>query len=104
MMTLFRSPRFNRASRATTTTGLLLLSLVGWWSSAFAVDESTRADFYVAKNGNDQWSGKLASPNSKQTDGPFATLASARNAIRDLKKQSDKKDLIVRIRDGSYPL
>ncbi|MFN3422083.1 MAG: hypothetical protein ACK40X_10215, partial [Armatimonadota bacterium] len=33
--------------------------------------------FYVATSGNDAWSGRLASPNRKKTDGPFATLQRA---------------------------
>ncbi len=37
--------------------------------------------FYVATNGNDSWSGRLAQPNAAGTDGPFATLTAARNAM-----------------------
>jgi hypothetical protein len=33
--------------------------------------------FYVATNGNDAWSGRLAEPNAGKTDGPFATLERA---------------------------
>jgi hypothetical protein len=42
--------------------------------------------FYVAPEGRDSWSGKLASPNSARTDGPFATLEAARDAIRRLRR------------------
>ncbi|AWK90067.1 right-handed parallel beta-helix repeat-containing protein [Azospirillum thermophilum] len=38
--------------------------------------------FYVATNGNDKWSGKLAAPNADGTDGPFATLQKAQLAMR----------------------
>ncbi|ANC92961.1 hypothetical protein A6A40_14385 [Azospirillum humicireducens] len=38
--------------------------------------------FYVAKNGNDSWSGKLAAPNADGTDGPFASLQKAQSAMR----------------------
>jgi hypothetical protein len=31
-------------------------------------------DFYVSPEGNDAWSGRLASPNEKRTDGPLRTL------------------------------
>ena len=41
------------------------------------------ADFYVATDGNDAWSGTLASPNAAKTDGPFATLQRARDAVRE---------------------
>lgn len=32
------------------------------------------ADFYVATDGNDLWSGRLPSPNSNENDGPFASV------------------------------
>lgn len=38
------------------------------------------ADFYIAPNGNDAWSGTLAAPNTSATDGPFATLSRAQLA------------------------
>ena len=40
---------------------------------------------YVATTGNDAWSGKLPKPNAGKTDGPLATLAGAREALRRLK-------------------
>ena len=40
-------------------------------------------DWYVAKNGDDRWSGKLAAPNAEMTDGPFETVYKARNAVRE---------------------
>ncbi len=66
--------------------------------------KSLRADFYVATNGNDDWSGRLVSPNARETDGPFATLARARDAVRELKKGNVNKDIVVLIRDGRYYL
>ncbi|HPX39039.1 MAG: hypothetical protein GXX88_11525 [Candidatus Hydrogenedentes bacterium] len=45
--------------------------------------------FYVATNGNDAWSGKLAAPNAESSDGPFATLQRARDAIRAVKAQGE---------------
>ena len=41
--------------------------------------------FYVATDGNDGWSGRLAAANAEKTDGPLATLTGARNVIRKLK-------------------
>ena len=35
------------------------------------------ADYYVATQGSDAWSGTLAEPNPDRTDGPFATLERA---------------------------
>lgn len=84
----------------------------------------TAADFYVSPSGNDNWSGKLAEPNKNGTDGPFATIAKAQSAVKDLKARVyqpkkpavDKRfkgtphpfgvgaDILVLIRDGVYTL
>lgn len=42
-------------------------------------------DLYVSTEGNDSWSGRLAEPNEDRTDGPFATIAKARDAVREMK-------------------
>lgn len=69
-------------------------------------DETGRkaADFFVAVNGSDQWSGQLALPNRARTDGPFATLVRARDAVRALKQGRGNKDILVLIRGGVYRL
>ncbi len=54
--------------------------------------------FYVAKNGNDAWSGRLAAPNAEGTDGPFASLERAQAAMR----AGTIKTTYVR--EGSYTL
>ena len=54
--------------------------------------------FYVSANGKDTWSGKLAEPNADGTDGPFATLEHARDAMR----SSDIDTTYVR--EGTYHL
>ncbi len=43
------------------------------------------ATYYVARDGNDAWSGTLARPNAARTDGPLSSLPGARDAIRKLK-------------------
>ncbi|MBP2295525.1 carbohydrate-binding domain-containing protein [Azospirillum rugosum] len=58
----------------------------------------TAPAFYVAANGKDSWSGKLAEPNADGTDGPFATLEAARNAMR-----SSNIDTTY-VREGTYHL
>lgn len=64
---------------------------------------SATADFYVATDGNDRWSGRLPSPNTQKTDGPFASPARAREAIRSLKKQSrGRTKITVMFRGGTY--
>jgi hypothetical protein len=66
--------------------------------------EPVKADFYVAPGGNDQWSGLLAAPNDQKTDGPFATLERARDAVRGLRsKQSPlERPVVVHVRGGVY--
>ncbi len=63
--------------------------------------------FYVAPNGNDNWSGKYQSPTTNQQDGPFATIHRARDAIRELKHQQGgtlKQPVTVFLRGGTYYL
>lgn len=87
------------------TSGLLLAGLA---TTAMANGPSeagrTTADYFVAVNGSDQWSGQLAQPNEGGTDGPFATLVKARNAVRAFKQARDKKDIRVLLRGGVYRL
>ena len=61
------------------------------------------ADFYVATNGNDRWSGKLEMPNTDKSDGPFATIERARDAVREI-KNTTSEDITVFIRGGKYYL
>ena len=83
-----------------------------------------KADFYVATNGNDSWSGTLEAPNSENTDGPFASIERAQKAVRDLKAKvyfpkdepvekrwigsphpfGKGRDIVVYIREGHYAL
>jgi hypothetical protein len=44
-----------------------------------------KLEFHVSPSGNDAWSGTLPDMNPARTDGPFATLEAARDAIRRLK-------------------
>ncbi|MBE0534328.1 MAG: hypothetical protein IH624_01565, partial [Phycisphaerae bacterium] len=59
---------------------------VGWfvlvalfWAAAAGYSQ---VRFYVSEAGNDSWSGAFAVPNAAGTDGPFATLQRAREAVR----------------------
>jgi hypothetical protein len=69
-----------------------------------AKDPEPAADFYVAANGNDAWSGKLAEPAHEKTDGPFRTLERARDAVRKLKASGALvgKGAKVVVRGGVY--
>jgi len=61
------------------------------------------ADFYVATNGNDGWSGTYPAPNEKETDGPFATLARARDAVRALRADgAATAGVTIVVRGGFY--
>ncbi len=86
--------------------------------------QTAQGDFYVSPNGNDNWSGTLAEPNTTKSDGPFATIERAKRAVRELKAKVYKpkgkpidalyvgtsypfgkgKDIVVFIRQGYYIL
>ncbi len=61
------------------------------------------ADFYVAPDGRDTWSGRLPAPKADATDGPLATLEGARKAVARLKSQGPlAKPVRVVLRGGTY--
>ena len=63
------------------------------------------ANFYLAPNGNDAWSGKLISPNKAGTDGPFATLPHAIEAARKVNRNvQDFAGINLTLRGGTYSL
>jgi hypothetical protein len=67
--------------------------------------KTSEPTFYVAPNGNDQWSGKLPEPNAEGTDGPLATVARARDLVRQLKIHGELPGPVtVWLRGGRYPL
>ena len=70
-----------------------------------AAEESPQADFYVSTEGRDTWSGTRATPNGDASDGPFASLTAARDAIRRLKAVGTVvKPIRVLVRGGTYRL
>jgi hypothetical protein len=64
------------------------------------------AVLYVSPAGNDAWGGKLPAPNDGKTDGPFATLERARDAVRAMKKAGPLPagGVSVQLRAGTYEL
>ncbi|HEY3342532.1 MAG TPA: right-handed parallel beta-helix repeat-containing protein [Anaerolineae bacterium] len=63
------------------------------------------SDFYVSTQGNDRWSGKLPKPNAAGTDGPFASITAARDAVRHMKSTGVfPGPLTVWVREGRYAL
>lgn len=59
--------------------------------------------WFVAPNGNDAWSGRLPAPNRSKRDGPFATMARARDAVRQMHATERKRrPATVFLRRGTY--
>lgn len=81
------------------TIACLTLSLL--WLIA---ETSGAADLFVSTEGSDAWTGTLDAPNPEASDGPFATIERARDAVRKLKAEGLKRDLVVQIRGGEYRL
>ena len=67
------------------------------------MSEKIAVTFYVAPDGNDGWSGKLAAPNAQRADGPFATMGHARDAIRAMPvAERVAHPITVLVRGGNY--
>jgi hypothetical protein len=62
--------------------------------------------FYVATNGNDQWSGRREAPARDGRDGPFATLPVALKAARAARHDpaQAKRGVTILLRAGTYEL
>ena len=72
---------------------------------SLSVTAASGADvtLYIATNGNDAWSGMLAEPNAAASDGPLASLAGARDAVRRLRTAGAVSGPIqVAVRGGTY--
>lgn len=79
----------------------LVSALLVWGGLSLSL---TAATLHVAPNGNDQWSGKLATPNAAKTDGPLASLDGARLAVRKLKATQPDEPVQVQFANGTYTL
>ena len=86
--------------------GLKLRSFFCWvLISVFLIQYAEADILYVSTEGNDQWSGRLAQPNTGRTDGPVASLAGARDKVRLLKSQGEITEPVrVIVQDGTYVL
>jgi hypothetical protein len=74
-------------------------------SSQLKASNANGKVLYVSVTGNDAWSGNLAEPNADRTDGPIATLAHARDAIRSMQsRQPLEQPVTVYLRGGVYRL
>jgi len=82
-----------------------VLSLAFGIGLIFRLIGTEQLNFFVAPDGNDNWSGLLAKPNKEKTDGPLATIFEARNRIRALKQKSGGRlpnPVNVYLRNGDY--
>ena len=57
------------------------------------------AEFFVSLQGNDAWSGRVAEP--AENDGPFATVARAKQAVRELRRAQTEPVRVV-LSGGTY--
>ena len=84
----------------------LLAGLCGHMHRADAQGDQKTGEtrFFVSTEGSDAWSGKLAAHNAGKTDGPFASITRAREAIRELKAAQDglRRPVTVQVRGGTY--
>ena len=65
--------------------------------------DDVQIELFVATNGSDAWTGRLAEPNADGTDGPLATLEAARDAVRAVRAgQGKAAPATVTIRGGVY--
>src|SRR4026207_934245 len=67
--------------------------------AAKTVARAGEANFCVSPQGTDSWSGRVAEPGSD--DGPFATIARAKQAVREFRK-TQTVPVRVTLRGGTY--
>ena len=93
----------NCRHRQTHPVAVLLALAVGTMLTGVTAS-AAQVTFYVATDGNDAWSGMRKTPSTAKDDGPFATLARARDAVRRLKEanQLPRKGATVVVRGGIY--
>ncbi len=84
---------------------IVILGVIIVIALADAQPAQAAATLYVAADGSDAWSGTLPQPKADRTDGPFATLTRARDAVRQLKQAGPlQAPVTVMIRGGVYEL
>jgi len=76
------------------------VTAVNFSGTSSCTSSGATADFFVLPYGNDAWSGTLDCPNASYTDGPFASIAKAQEAVR----SQAGKAITVMLRDGTYYL
>ncbi|MFA6423607.1 MAG: right-handed parallel beta-helix repeat-containing protein [Patescibacteria group bacterium] len=72
-----------------------------WW----AYESNQSINIYVSTTGNNNWSGDYALVNIDKTDGSLATIAAARDKIRQIKSSGQfTKPINVYIKNGEYAI
>lgn len=83
---------------------IVILAIIGLQAATFGSEQKNETQFFIAPNGNDEWSGRLSEPTSDNSDGPFATLDAARTKVREYISDGLSHPLTVWIRGGEYML
>ncbi|MEA4948453.1 MAG: right-handed parallel beta-helix repeat-containing protein, partial [Petrimonas sp.] len=81
-----------------------LVALAPFLGAAIVFAQAQPLSLYVATDGDDAWSGRIAKRNNARTDGPFASLERARNEIRKIKMNEalPPGGVTVYVRGGTY--
>ncbi|HZP85057.1 MAG TPA: right-handed parallel beta-helix repeat-containing protein [Chthonomonadaceae bacterium] len=79
---------------------ILFLLLLGF--AARSGSSAGAETLYVSPEGNDAWTGALPRPNAAHTDGPLASLAGARDAVR--RRKARGEPVRVLFATGTYRL
>lgn len=58
--------------------------------------------YYVSEKGNDDFSGRLDSPNFSRNDGPFRTIEKAKQVVREKIRWGMNSEITIIIRGGEY--
>ncbi|MFV2067371.1 MAG: nitrous oxide reductase family maturation protein NosD [Pirellulales bacterium] len=62
-------------------------------------------DLHVSPSGKDAWTGRIEAPNARGSDGPLATIAGARDAIRRLRREQElDQTVVIHVRHGTYAI
>jgi hypothetical protein len=87
----------NEGGRLLGAAAVTALGMLGGPDAAMALE------LHVAPGGNDAWSGQSATPNAQRTDGPLATLAGARDALRKARAAGQPVQPVrILVADGRY--
>jgi hypothetical protein len=84
-----------------------LVLVLGLMSDIGRAEETPAASatFHVGPEGSDEWSGRLATANATRTDGPFASVKRARDAVRHLRSTArPRTSVVIHIHGGRYEL